>query len=803
MEDNNTNSNKAGEGNREGHSFTFKEFMRACLAKWQWFALSATIFTCLGVLIAITTTPKYQRSMSVLIKDPESTTSLSEMVGSFSAFGIGGAKANVYNELLSLTSPDIISEVVRRLDLTVNYTLKHFPADKPLYGASQPFKLTFPDLEQDKSVTLKIDVKPTGEMTFYDISLYDKDDVEKFDNEVHVPAGATSVRTPVGTVQIAANPEYKGEPIDEDITIEVGFRSFRSTVEKYCQVIGTDLADRDAEIIDIKIKDTSEERADDILNTLVDVYSQRYIDDKNEMSEASAMFIEDRLANLERELGAFDGEVMKFKSDNLLPDLEEAARLNMASTHEIESQILEASSMLSMAQYVADYVKNPSNVNKVIPVNTGGISQQLEAQINTYNNLLLTRNNVAENSSANNPIVKDYDSQLKGMRESIERGVSTNVVTHTNTLRNLERAKGELRGQLKSAPNQAKQILTTERQQKVKEALYIYLLQKREENRLNRKYRADNMRVIAKPNGPLKPVSPRKKVTAVLSFLFGLLVPGIAIYMRESGNTKVRSRNDLEHMATPFMGEIPVAGKKKLKFSTKLKRGGSGDGQLESIEYKVSSGNRDLLNESFRIVRGNIDFLNRKNNDKVVMLTSFEPRSGKSFIAYNLAASFAVNGKKVLIVDCDLRHGSVSQYVGMPDRGITSWLNGETQDWHSLVTAVSDQPGMYVMPIGHRPPNPSELLDTPAMKKMLDEARGDYDIIFLDCPPTDIVVDTQILGPLCDSTLFVICAGQFEKEEIAEIDKLYESGKFNKMAVVLNGTENRRGRYAANDYYSS
>lgn len=395
MEENNT----PNDATVESGSFSMNKFIDACKAKWQWFALSATIFTCLGVWVAITQEPEYKRTMSVLIKDPQNAPNISEMIGSISAFGFSGAKKNVYNELLTITSPDVMTDVVRRLHLETAYTLKGFPHGTTLYGTTLPFSVEFLDLSADKGASLEIDVRPDGEMTFHDFSIFDKEGSEIFEKEVKIPAGATIVRTPIGKIQIVPNQRFAGKPFEKDETIEVRHSIFRKTVQSYCKAVSGDLADRDAEIIDLSINDVSEERADDILNTMLDVYTAKYINDKNQLSAATANFIGERLAVIEKELGQVENNIMEYKSKTLVPDLEEAARLNMLSTHEIDTQILEANTMLGMAQYVADYVKNPANAHSVIPVNTGGVSQQLEAQIDNYNTILLARNNVAESTS--------------------------------------------------------------------------------------------------------------------------------------------------------------------------------------------------------------------------------------------------------------------------------------------------------------------------------------------------------------------------------------------------------------------
>lgn len=806
MSNNNSNNNATTADTEKETGFPMKVFLNECLRYWKWFLLSIVLFTAAAAYYVYTMQPIYKRSMSVLIKDQDSGGGLPDIGGAFSALGFSMGNTNVYNELISLLSPDVMAQVVTDLDLQVDYTLKKFPHDVTLYGTTQPFVVKFPDMGSEETVNFRITLNPDNSMVFSKFRRYlPGGKVEKIEEEVPVPAGTEIVRTPLGRIQITPNQRYSAPPFTEPVDIVVSRMSFLEAVEYYSSMLTGELADHEAEVIDLSINDVSKQRADDVLNQVLEVYQENYVADKNKIAVATSKFIDERLVLLQHELGDVDTEIMDFKSSTLVPDLEEAAKLNMQTSSEIERDILNVSSQLSMAKYVSDYVNNPANANSVIPVNTGGMSPQLENQIATYNTLLLSRNNLAKDAAAGNPMLADYDTRLAGMRESIDRGVRNQVVNFESTLRQLEGAKGNLRSQLASGPAQAKHLLGAERQQKVKEALYIYLLQKREENELTQTFTADNTRVITSPQGTSKPVAPRKKITLILAFLFGVLLPAAVVYLRVSSDNSVRSRNDLSHMATPNVGEIPFVGHKhRFSFLKKLFSRGKQQ-ELETVPVSVKSGSRDLINEAFRIVRGNLDIMMRSEYDNVIMFTSFNPGSGKSFICYNIAASFAIKGKKVLLIDCDLRHGSASQYVGMPSKGLTQYLNGKIKDWKSAVVSVPDQPDMSVLPIGRRPPNPAELLESDALRNLVNEARREYDIVLLDCPPVDVVVDTQLIADVADRTVFVVRAGLFKKQAIPEIDAIYRENRFHQMSVLLNATQNQFSRYGNDNrgYYGS
>lgn len=809
MEQINTNSNTASTD-----QFSLPDFLERCASKWKWFVLSVLVCMGMGTFYIMRTQPKYQRSMEVLVKDQEGGGGAADIAGAFSSLGLVSSNTNVYNELISLLSPAVMYEVVEKLGLDINYALKGFPRGTTLYGSNLPMLVKFSDLKEQQSASFRMDVAPDGSARLYKFVAHLPEGKVKYDDEVRLAPGFQSAKTPVGTILFLKNPRYKAPEDDPDKdktkTYYIGKQSMQNAVEHYNQELKGELADKDAEVIDLSIKDASVERAVDILNTTLEVYNNNWVDDKNKMAIATSNFIDERLAVIQRELGDVDSEISVYKSETMIPDLKEAAKLSMQGTHDIDEKILETNNMLSMATYVKDYVNNPENASKVIPVNTGVGSNQLDVQITNYNNLLMTRNNLAANSSANNPIVAEYDVQLRGMREAIVKAINTQVVSLSAALRNAQGAKGNLQGQLSASPTQAKHLLGIERQQMVKQSLYLYLLQKREENELTQTFTANNTRVITPPMGSLRPVSPKKSMILAVTFLLGLIIPGAAIYMRMVSDNKVRTRKDLKRMNTPFIGEIPFFGRKKYFEKARklfgIKKSKKGKHELEKVRMAVSAGNRDILNESFRVIRGSIDFMMNKNaSENVIMLTSFNPGSGKSFISYNIAASFAIKGKSVIVVDCDLRHGSTSQFVGMPPKGISNYLTGNTDDWRKLVVPVNGVDGMFVMPIGHRPPNPAELLDTDRLGALISELSKSYDYVFLDCPPVDIVVDTQIIEKHVHRTIFVVRAGLLEKGAVADIDTLYDTKRFKHMSVILNGTPQSQTRYGTygGSYYGS
>lgn len=778
----------------EEQSFSVREYLTTCLGKWKWFVASVIVFLCLGYLYALRQAPVYSRTMSVLIKNPESGGGF-DMGNAFSQFGFGGGNTNVNNELISMTSPAVISEVARRLALNVNMTKKGTFHGTVLFGSNNPVLFEYPELTESTSCSFRIDLNPDNSYRLYKFLTYDEaGDKVKSDKEVKGRLGDNPVATPVGRIYLRPNAACAGKR-SEPWTIFVSVASYAWATEYYSSRIKGDLADSDAEVINLSIDDSNVERANAVLNTTLDVYSEYWATDKNKVNVATSKFINDRLAMISRELGEVDTRIADYQSKNRMPDLESTSRMYVQEASEVSADILQVNNQLSMARYIRDYISNPGNTLSVIPVNTGMGSAALEAQIREYNQVLLNRGNLVQNSSAQNPLVRDYDAQLAGMRESIHRSLNAQVGSLESTLRTLEGAKGVSDNRLSAAPDAAKTLGSIKREQTVMESLYLYLLQKREETDLSQAFTASNVRVITPPYGSRRPISPRKGVIMMICFILGAAIPAALIYMMVLSNDTVSSRKDLENLPIPFTGEIPHVGKKNALrnyLRTKKQR----QKEIDKPKPIVAEGKRDVPNEAFRVVRSNVDLMLGKGSDeKVIMVTSFNPGSGKSFVAFNLGASFALKRKRVLMIDGDLRHGSLSTYVDSPRKGLSAFLTGATDDVRPLVKKVDGFEDLFVLPIGHRPPNPAELLETDRFGEMLAQLKPDFDLIMVDCPPVNVVVDTQLLNRYADRTIFVVRAGLLKRSAVRDLVTLYNEKKLKRMSLLLNGTEEGHSSY--------
>lgn len=346
----------------------------------------------------------------------------------------------------------------------------------------------------------------------------------------------------------------------------------------------------------------------------------------------------------------------------------------------------------------------------------------------------------------------------------------------------MQQEEQQTTSRIAASPTQAKYLLSVERQQKVKEALYLFLLQKREENELSQAFTAYNTRIITPPYGKMIPTAPVKKNILMVAIALGLLIPVVIIFIMENMNTRVRGKKDIENLTLPFVGEIPLSYRKKKRLPFRKP-------QPESYSIVVKEKNRNVINEAFRVVRTNLEFMQGKNgHSPIIMVTSMNPGSGKTFITMNLATSLAIKGKKVLAIDLDLRKASLSTYIQSPGKGVTNYLIGQANTYNEVTVKGKPHPNLDILPVGTIPPNPTELLFENHLEQMLSELKNQYDYIFIDCPPVEIVADTSIINKYVDQTLFVIRAELLERAMLPEIEKFYQTHKYKNMVLLLNGT---------------
>ena len=538
---------------------------------------------------------------------------------------------------------------------------------------------------------------------------------------------------------------------------------------------------------------------------MVKVYNENWIQNQNETSKSTNKFISERLVAIERDLSGVDSDIADYQSTNLVPDLVLTTTRYMQTDQKAEELVLNLNNRLQVTKFLKQYLDNPANRNTVLPANVGIESPAIEKQIAEYNKQLLERDRLVTNSSEHHPLLVSMDSQLDNMYSAIKTSVNNEISSLTEQLRNVRGVKGEATSKIANSPVQAKHLLSVERQRKVMESLYTFLLQKREENELTQVFTPSNTEVIAKPFGDLMPVSPKKKLIVAFAFLFGFCLPFGVTFVKEVTNTKVRSKKEIEELSIPLIGEIPWWRDRKGDKERKAA------GMDERIVVEPS--NRNIINDAFRVLRTNVNFLTKndgvidgqRKRGSVIMMTSIDANNGKSFVSANLAVSLALREKKVIVIDGDLRHGSTSELIGSPAKGISDFLSGGVSDWRPLVVTDGSMQGADVLPVGHFPPNPTELLEVDRFSEMVTEMSREYDYVIIDCPPVNAMADARIIEKISDRCIFVVRIGHLERENLPELEKLYKNKEYKNMSVILNGIQQygRKKIYGYSDGYHS
>lgn len=750
-------------------SLSIQDMLMICLRYWPWFILSIAVIMGAVTLYLLSTPKIYTRTASILVKSGSNKRN-SEM-RMYEELGVANLTSDINDEVVAIHSPAAVYDMVKRLHLDLDYHRPGFFQDETLFANSLPVEVEFEDIKDNETATFTLKLTGDGNVIISDMKFQGREisgsHKMKLDRRYKSPFGIMSIKPSLG---------YKEGQKDE---ILVTRNSYLAVAGRYGGLITAAVQSNAYNIIDIRCQDVSIPRADNILNTIINIYNENWVKNRNQISVATNEFIKERLGVIEQELGHVEKDIADYKSERAMPSVDAVAGEAMGQRSTTEAQSQQLNNQLYMIKYVRNYISDDSHASQLLPASSG--VGATEAQISEYNNKLLQRNNLVANSSEQNPLVQDMDIALKNMRSAIVNSLDNEQATINIQLRNVQAVHGQAIAKLAANPRQANDLLSIERQQKVKESLYLFLLQKREENELSQAFTAYNTRIIANPYGSSVPTSPERNKILLMAFGLSLALPATFFILREISKSRVRGRKDLEGLSLPYVGELPLWKPKK------------GEEAPKGYHFVVKHHKRDLVNEAFRVVRTNLEFMaNPDKKCKLIMLTSFNPGSGKTFICANIGASFSIRGSRVLCIDLDLRRASLSELVDSPKKGIVDYLGGHVDDYHSLIIK-NEETGLDFLPVGKIPPNPTELLYSPKFKPMLDQLRQEYDYVFVDCPPVEIVADATIISHESDITLFVIRAGMLERNMLPELERNYEEKRYNNMAMILNGTDASRG----------
>ena len=757
------------------NDFQLKEFLNKYSIYWQWFVLGIGVSLLLVFLYLRYTIPQYQASTTILVKDEKKGGMLSEL-SAFADMGLGGGmKSNVDNEIEILKSRKLVETTVKKLNLNIAFFIKGNVVDREIYQDA-PIAIYFVD-KTNQFYENKIDFKFT-EITSTTFKLENETENElskvllsnknEFRYEELIP-------TKYGNL-IVSKAKYDNTIVVRDYkTIRILVSPLRDVVESFRNRLKVEPISKTSSVVAVSITDPVVKKAEAFLDNLIQIYNEAAAADKNFISENTSKFIADRLTLITQELDGVEQDVEKFKKSNNLTDIETEATLFIEGSSEYDKKGVETEIQLNVVASMLDYMKKSSN-SDLLPSNVISTNGDTSGLISSYNQLVLDRNRILKSATVENPSVVKMDQQIASLKSTVTASLQRLKSTLSIQKRNLNNEEGALNTKIGKIPVQERQFRVIARQQKVKEELYLYLLQKREETAISLSATEPNARVIDVAKAGEKAVSPKKNIVYLVGLLLGLLVPFGVIYTKDLLDTKIKSRLDLDGKTLiPFIGDVPTS---------------DNPSEIMKSESRTSSA------EALRIIRTNLEFMLSKVPEglaKTIFLTSTFPKEGKTFVSANLAATFALSGKKVLLIGMDIRNPRLDEYLTLPDRGVTNYLSSKDLVLEDLVVKYDGFEDFHVLPAGIIPPNPAELLMNKKVDTLFDTLKSQYDYIIVDTAPVSLVTDTMLIAKHADCFIYVARANFLEKRMLNIPNTLYREQKLPNMCLLLNDTDSTKG----------
>jgi capsular exopolysaccharide synthesis family protein len=751
--------------------------------KW-WYVLALTAAVFLAAFYLYRTPSTYSCTAKVLVDESNQDATMRNLGVASAGMMKLRSFNSVENEIEAFSSVDYMQNVVERLGLQTTYTLdKKFKTVD--LATNTPVKLILAG--ENPHTNFSFVLTPVGGNKIQISRMMIKD--EPIGTTVEGNLGDT-LQTALGRLAI-----FPTTHIDEfDSEINVSWDNALVAAKKYCAKLNVSLSGKESSVVVLKMTDTDPKRASDVISALIDVYDEVWLSNKNRAAVNTTKFINERLTVIERDLATVEEALRKYKSSNNLTDIKAISQLYLDESSHYASKAFEVRNQLSVATFIKDYLNDPAKSMSLIPANLGIANSSVDAEIKEYNDLVLQRDRLLTGSGANNPMIADLNTSIAAIRSAILNSIENLISTLDLQLARIEGQEKDILSRMSSSSGQELQLLSIERQHGITQELYKFLLQKREENELAALVNVGNTQVLQSPEASIVPVGPNKMMILLVALVMGFGLPFAFFFLKTRLDTAIKNKADLGNLSVPFLAEVPRyvrPGEKFRNFGGLRKR--KDDRSLTKII--VEPGSRDMMNEAYRVLRTNMDLiLGKKNDCNVLMFTSFNPAAGKTFSVMNIAASMALkDGVKVMLIDLDLRKASLSKALGIEHSGVAAYLNGKIDSYKDHTDEIA--PNLFALPIGSLPPNPTELLLSDKFKEMIEEMKKDYDYIFLDCPPIDVVADASIITEVVDMTVFVMRANRLDKGVLPQIEELYQSGKYNHMTMILNCVDLQYKKY--------
>ena len=762
----------------------FKELLFKYLIHWPWFV--GTVLACLiaAYVYLYIATPVYNISATVLIKDDKKGGNSNNVAG-LDELGLSGlitSSQSIDNEIEVLRSKTLVKEVVSYLNLYVTYQDDDQIPSKELYKTS-PVQVNMTPQEAEKlktNVVIEMVLQPQGSLDV-NVKMGGKEIQKHFEK---LPA---ILPTDQGTLSFFQTSDSISSKKNEEVSSPVqDVRHITATISQpmnvargYCGALSIEPTSKTTSVVTISLKNSSLQRGQDFINQLLEMYNRNTNNDKNEIAQKTAEFIDERIGIISKELGSTEADLETFKRDAGITDLSSDAQIALTGNAEYEKKQVENRTQISLVEDLKKYLSHSEY--EVLPSNVGLKDMALAAQIDRYNEMLIERKRLLRTSTENNPAIINLDTSIRATRANVQATLEGTLQGLFITKADLDREAKRYMRRISDAPGQERQYVSIARQQEIKAGLYLMLLQKREENAIMLAATANNAKIIDDAIADVIPVSPKRSIIYLAALVLGIAIPVVVIFLIDLTRFKIEGRADVERLTSvPIVGDIPLTDEKNAK-----------EGSIAVFENK-----NNLMSETFRNIRTNIQFM-LQNDKKVILVTSTVSGEGKSFTSANLAISLSLLGKKVVIVGLDIRKPGLNKVFNLSskEKGITQYLANPETDLMSLVQPSDVNRNLYILLGGTVPPNPTELLARDGLDKAIEILKKNFDYVILDTAPIGMVTDTLLIGRVADLSVYVCRADYTHKAEYTLINELFHEKKLPNLCTVINGVDLKKRKY--------
>ena len=760
----NTQPQNSAPGGEEDN-IDIKRIIANIINNWLLFAIGIVICLCVAILYARYSSAEWHVTSKILVQDEKNSPSAA-IGGGFNSdiSSLFNVKSSADNEVQILKSRSLITEVVKQLQLNIRTYKKSALKKVEIYNES-PFGV---------SIGYKADTLKTR---YYDISILDKDTykIHNSDEDIDIKAKfgePVTLKQYNITLQKSAMFVPEGEYI---ISIE----QVDATIDEFLKGVSVELSDKQSTTIDLSIDYPQPEKGEAILNALMQQYLLSNLQNKVQIADSTMSFINKEIDTVFTGLNSTEQKFEQYREENNIADISEQSKALVTSASDYYDKLNQQSTQLTIISDLERLLNNPQN-KQLIPtslvINTA--DQSFGQAINGYDDLLKDRDRASLSYTENNPVIQNYNKQIDNSRTNLLQSLNNYKNGLVVAKQQLQKQNGVFRGQLKQVPSKERLYLDFQRQQQLKQDLYLFLLQKREETAISKTSTISSSRIIDYAKSDFLPFKPEKAIIYLIGLIIGIIIPGIYLFIKELLNIKINSKNDIERVTSaPIIGEISH--------------------NKDNFNIVVTGNSRSIISEHFRSLRTNLQYVIDASKSNVFLFTSSMSGEGKSFISLNLGNALALTGKKVVFMEMDLRKPKLSENMGLDNsNGFTNYIISKDTDYNKFIKHSPFTENCYLISSGPIPPNPSELLINDKMETLMNDLKRDFDYIIIDCAPVGLVSDALLLEKFADITFYVVRQNYTYKSQLNIVNDLRNNKKVKNLYVLVNDTKQQEaGKY--------